>query len=181
MKTELKPCPFCGDSHLTSVDMTYMHADGQTKGQRIKCQTCGAQATDTTWNHRIIEQPVQAVPDAVLDDDVIRITIAEEFGIENGELGVWPDVRGLMKFARKIAMQTTPPQSDAREVERERLALENAMRVVALTERVAELEAMLGRWLPFGRADADGEIARFIVADTEAMLNAAPSAPMGDV
>jgi hypothetical protein len=128
---------------------------------------------------RVIEQPAQVVPDAVLDDDVIRITIAEEFGIENGELGVWPDVRGLMKFARKIAMQTTPPQSDAREVERERLALENAMRVVALTERVAELEAMLGRWLPFGRADADGEIARFIVADTEAMLNAAPSAPMG--
>jgi hypothetical protein len=32
--------------------MTYMHAGAPVKGLRVKCQTCGAQVTDSVWNHR---------------------------------------------------------------------------------------------------------------------------------
>ncbi len=53
-------CPFCGDDNLSVVEMTYMHADGPTKGQRIKCQTCGAQAPDTAWNLRSQVQDLQS-------------------------------------------------------------------------------------------------------------------------
>ena len=47
------PCPFCGDDNLTNVDMTYFHSDGEVKGNRIKCATCGAQAPEVAWNTRI--------------------------------------------------------------------------------------------------------------------------------
>jgi hypothetical protein len=40
----------------------------------------------------------------------------------------------------------------------------------AQAREVEELRSMLERWLPFGRADAGGDIARFIVTDTEALL-----------
>ena len=36
--------------------------------------------------------------------------------------------------------------------------------------REAEYRSMLERWLLFGRADAGGDIARHVVADTEALL-----------
>jgi len=52
---ELKPCPFCGDSEFSIVQMTFMHEDGETHGKRIKCQTCGAQAMDTVWDRRTPE------------------------------------------------------------------------------------------------------------------------------
>ncbi len=44
----LLPCPFCGDEHFS------------TKGNKVKCGTCGAKAPFTVWNRR--QQPaVEAV------------------------------------------------------------------------------------------------------------------------
>lgn len=50
----LLPCPFCGDDNFSSMDMMFMHADGPTKGKRVVCRTCGAQAPDTAWNTRTL-------------------------------------------------------------------------------------------------------------------------------
>lgn len=61
MSNQLLPCPFCGDSQFSKVDMTYFHQTGPVKGFRIKCGTCGAQAPDTCWNHRAT-QPAAGEP-----------------------------------------------------------------------------------------------------------------------
>lgn len=58
---EPSPCPFCGDEHFGIVHMTYHHRDGtKTKGKRVKCKTCGAQAPDTVWNQRSESAPLLA-------------------------------------------------------------------------------------------------------------------------
>ena len=60
-KSEMLPCPFCGDSEHGEMQMTYMHADGETKGRRIKCNTCGAMAQDTIWNTRTHHTEIKAM------------------------------------------------------------------------------------------------------------------------
>lgn len=73
MSTELLPCPFCGDEHFGKLAMTYMHADGPTSGQRIKCNTCGAQAPDTVWNRRAQQPSAQETIPPALREVVRKI------------------------------------------------------------------------------------------------------------
>ena len=76
-KNEMLPCPFCGDGELGEMEMTYIHTDGETKGKRIKCNTCGAMAQDTIWNTRTHHAEIEAMEKEAQESHDLREKLSD--------------------------------------------------------------------------------------------------------
>jgi hypothetical protein len=60
--TALLPCPFCGDTHLGTMEMTSFDETPARQWKRVKCDTCGAMAPAATWNSRANRSEREVTP-----------------------------------------------------------------------------------------------------------------------